>query len=225
MTRHWRLTAQIGLLGVLAVLVFPASGSAFRGVGVVLSASGPSPAVLTIVSGLYPTWSNQDQVSHTVVFADGLCTFQIAPGQEAGCPNGWADWRPGQYAYTVDGKTQASVVVTAEPRAVTLTASGHNVGRRASLRLHGRVTAPMLSPPAFGPRSEPVIILARPDRYHPFRRVRTVIARGHGTELSWHLRVLPRKRTIFIARANSEPGDGEYWAPAWSKPFRVLPRR
>lgn len=189
-----------------------------------LSASGPSPAVLTISSGLYPIWINQDQVAHTVAFANGLCTFQIAPGEEKSCPNGWGSGSPGQYPYTVDGTVQASVVVVALPRAVTLSARSHRVGHGAQLTLHGRVTAPMLSPPAIGPRSEPVIVLARPDRYHPFRRVRTVIAKGHGTELSWQLRVRFRRRTIYIARANSEPGDGEYWAPAWSKSFRVTPR-
>jgi hypothetical protein len=223
MTRHLRLTAQLALLGVLALLSFPAQGSAFRGISITLTTSGPSPAVLTIGSGSYPIWINQDQVAHTVVFANGLCSFQVAPGEQKGCPDGWGP-PPGQYPYTVDGKVQASIVVVALPRAVTLTARRHRLGHGA-LTLHGQVTAPMASPPAIGLRAEPVIVLARPDRFHPFRRVRAVMAKGHGTELAWQLRVRPRRRTIFIARAIFEPGDGEYWAPAWSKPFRVAPQR
>jgi hypothetical protein len=224
MTRRLRLTAQFALLGVLALLVFPAQGSAFRGISITLTPSGPSPAILTIGSGTYPIWINQDQVAHTVVFANGLCSFQVAPGAVEGCPDGWGH-RPGQYPYTVDSKVQASIVVVALSRAVTLRAKSHRVGHGAQLTLHGQVTAPMLSPPDFRLRAEPVIVLARPDRYHPFRRIRAVMAKGHGTELAWQLRVRPRRRTIYIARAIFEPSDGEYWAPAWSKPFRAAPQR
>jgi hypothetical protein len=223
MARRRRLTAELALLGVLALLVFPADSSALRAVFVALTASGPSPSVLNLPSGLYPVWLNQDTVTHTVAFANGRCSFQVAPGGLGQCATAFV--APETYAYKVDGTIQASIVVTAKPRAVTLTARSHEVERRAPLRLHGRVTAPMLSPPVSGPRSEPVIVLARPDRYHPFRRVTTVIARGQGTRLSWQLRVRPRRRTIFIARANSEPATGEYWAPAWSKSFRVAPHR
>src|SRR5689334_7232264 len=75
--------------------------------------------------------------------------------------------------------------------------------------LHVPGRARRLSPSITGPRTEPVVVLARPDRYHPFRRVTTVVARGEGIQLSWQLRVRPRTRTIFIARANSEPSEGE----------------
>jgi hypothetical protein len=220
--RGLRLTVLVSLLGVLVVLAFPADGSAFRGVSIVLTAAGPSPAVLTYPSGMYPFWINQDTVSHTVAFANGLCSFQVAPGELGQCTS-WIPDRPGEYPYTVDGTIQASIVVVAEPRTITLTARSHSIGRGQRLRLHGQLTTPFLSPPPVGPTSDRVIVLARPDRYHPFRRIRVVIARGHATsKLSWQLRVRPRARTIYIAEANSEQ---PYWQRAWSKSFRVSPHR
>ena len=223
MTRHRPLTAELALVGLLAALVFPADSSALRAVSIALTARGPSPSVLNLPSGLYPIWLNQDTVTHAVVFANGLCSFQVAPGEIGQCTDGFLI-RPGQYAYTVDGTVQASIVVVAEPRAVTLVARSHRIGHGAQLRLHGRLTIPILSPPPVGPESDPVVVLARPDRHHAFRRIRTVTARGHLGRLSWQLRVRPPRRTIYIARANSEPAAGEYWAPAWSKPFRVAPQ-
>lgn len=224
MARAWRPTAQLALLGVLAVLVFPPDSSALRAVSIALTALGPSPSVLNLPSGLYPIWLNQDTVTHTVVFANGRCSFQVAPGEVGQCTDGFLT-RPGQYAYTVDGTVQASIVVVAEPRSVTLVARSHRIGKGALLKLHGALTVPALSPPVFGPMTDHVIVLARHDRYHPFRRFRTVVARGRNYRLFWQLRVRPRLKTIYIAEANSEPGGGEYWARAWSKSFRVVPRR
>ncbi|HZC75017.1 MAG TPA: hypothetical protein VE220_03495 [Gaiellaceae bacterium] len=217
-----RLSVLVALVGVLVVLAFPASGSGLNAIAIALTANGPSPATLAMAAGLYPIWINQDAVAHSVVFANGLCSFQVAPGEIGQCTN-WAPDRPGEYPYTVDGTVQASIVVVAEPRTVTLTASSHTVERGAQLRLHGQLTAPFLSPPPTGPTSDRVIVLARPDRHHPFRRIRVVIARGHGTsKLSWQLRVRPRSRTIYIAEANSEH---PYWARAWSRSFRVNAHR
>jgi hypothetical protein len=68
-----------------------------------------------------------------------------------------------------------------------------------------------------------VIVLARPDRMHPFHRVavaRPKLAVGCplGRQLRWHLRVRPRARTIYIAEVNSAP---QVYQRAWSKSFRV----
>ena len=74
-------------------------------------------------------------------------------------------------------------------------------------------------------------MLARHDRMHPFHRIAVVVARLHRTrdsgwgKLLWELRVRPRTRTIYIAEANSEPPDGQYWQRAWSRPLKVLVRR
>ena len=85
MVRTWRLIAAVALLGVLAVLAFPADGSAYRGMGISLTAAGASPSVLTMPVGMYPVWFNSDTVTHTVGFANGLCSFQVAPGGFGRC--------------------------------------------------------------------------------------------------------------------------------------------
>jgi len=98
--RRW-LIAQLALVGELALLAFPAAGSAFAGVPIALTATGPVPAVQTVSTVTYPLWINQDTVTHTVAFANGRCTVQVAPGANAGCPKGFSSGA-GDYAYTVD---------------------------------------------------------------------------------------------------------------------------
>jgi hypothetical protein len=228
MTRRAQPTVLFALLGVLAALLFPADGSAFRGIGIGLTATGPSPAVLTMPAGLYPLWFNRDSAAHTVDFSNG-CSIQVEPGATGQCESdAWSV--VGDYSYTVDGKTQASIVVTAEGRTVTLAATSHSIPRRSGLTLRGRLAVAQLSPPtSWGPR-QPVIVLARPDRYHPFHRIATVTAdprrAADSTPYSvWRLRVHPRAKTIYIAEANSQPAGGQFWQRAWSKPFRVRVRR
>jgi hypothetical protein len=218
--RRWRLIAQVALVGALAVLAFPADGSALRAVFLTLTPTGPSPIVLTVPAGLYPAWINQDQVTHTVLFANGLCSLQVAPGETKGCSNGFSEF-VGRYPYTVDGSVQASIVVVPEPRAVTLRARSHQIQRGAGLTLHGQVTVPVLSPPA-PPSPQPVTVLARHDSRHPFRPIAVVVARPHGWQLVWRLRVRPRATTIYIAAAISQPKGGQYWQRARSRPFKVL---
>jgi len=223
MLRRCRLTAQIVLLGILAMIAFPADGSALRAVFIALTPAGPSPAILTLPAGMYPVWLNRDTVPHSVVFANGLCSFQVAPGGYGECSSDFVGLA-GHFAYTVDGTFAASVDVVPEGRSVTLTAKTHTIAPGAKLRLHGELDVPILSPPA-PPAPQPVIVLARHDRYHPFRRFRVVTATTHGWHLSWQLRVRPRSRTIYIAEADSQPAGGQYWVRAWSKPFRVAPAR
>jgi len=225
MVRRRRLLAQVALAGAsIVLLAFPSNGSALRAVNIGLTASGPSPAVMTIPAGLYPVWINSDTVTHTVTFADGGCTLQIAPGTDAAC-NGYDFFRVGSYPYTVDGTLQASVVVVPEGRSVTLTAKSHRTLRHNRvLTLRGKVTVPLLSPPA-PPAAQPVVVLARHGRNHPFRRVATVSAKTHGWTLVWHLRVRPRARTTYMAEANSQPSGGQFWERARSRPFEVRVRR
>jgi hypothetical protein len=219
MVGRLRPLALVALVGALAVLAFPSDGFALRAVFIALTASGPSPAVMTIPAGLYPVWGNQDTVTHTVVFANGECSLQLAPGDEKGC-SGTEFSRLGQYPYTVDGSTQAIVVIVAEGRAVTIHSNRTSIRRGAELKLHGELTIPILSPPV-PPAPQPVIVLARPDRYHPFRPIKVVSARTHGWHLQWKLRVRPRSHTIYIAEAKSELS---FWELAWSKPLRVVVR-
>jgi plastocyanin len=224
--RRW-LIAQLILVGVSSALAFPSSGSALSAVFIALTPTGPSPANLTIPAGMYPVWENKDSVTHTVAFANDGCSVRVAPGEIGQCTDGFSSV-VGGYAYTVDGTTQASIVVTAEGRIVTLGARSHRIGRGSELRLHGKLAVTTTGPPAFqGPR-QPVIVLARPDRYHPFHRIAVATAKpAHRSTRSasvhsvWHLRVRPRARTIYIVEANSQPAGGQYWQQAWSKPFRV----
>jgi len=224
--RNWRL-AQVALFGVLAVLVFPSSGSALSALFISLTPTGPSPATLTISGRDYPLWINQDTVTHTVTFANGKCSVQVAPGDIGQCSNGFSSG-VGNYPYTVDGTAQASIVVVPEWRTVTLGAKSHTIDRGSILTLRGRLAVGTGSPPVFqGPR-QPVTVLARPDRYHPFHRIAVAMAkpgrRVHNPANAhsvWQLRVQPRAHMIYIAEANSQPGAGQYWQQAWSKPFRV----
>jgi hypothetical protein len=223
--RKW-LLAQVALLGVLAMLAFPSSGSALAALFISLTPTGPSPATLTISGTGYPVWINQDTVAHTVTFANGKCSVQVAPGEIGQCLNGFSNGL-GNYPYTVDGTAQASIVVAPDWRTVTLGAKSHTIDRESVLTLRGRLAVGTGSPPVFdGPR-QPVTVLARPDRYHPFHRIAVVTAKPHhssnpgNAHSVWQLRVRPRAHMIYIAEANSQPAGGQYWQQAWSKSFRV----
>jgi hypothetical protein len=144
--RRW-LIAQVVLAGVLALLAFPGESSAFAGMPIALTATGPVPAIQTVSTVTYPFWINQDTVAHTVSFANGRCTVQVAPGGLADCPTGFASG-PGDYAYTVDGTAQASVVVQIAGRTVTLGARTHQIAGGARLTL---ARAPHLLRPVAGP--------------------------------------------------------------------------
>jgi hypothetical protein len=229
---RWQVIVQVALVGVLAVLVFPADGSSLDAAFIALTPTGPSPAVLTIPAGMYPLWINNDTATHTVVFANGSCSIQVAPGGFGQCTNGYGGGYVGDYAYTVDNTFQASIVIVADGRSVSLHARRHTIRLGTALRLHGRLQDYDLSPPGAGPE-QPIIVLARHDRHHPFRRIAVVRAKLHPTpkshvhpwgELIWQLRVRPRTRTIYIAEANYQPQGGQVWQQAWSKPFKVLVR-
>jgi hypothetical protein len=228
--RRW-LIAQLALVAVVAVLAFPGEGSALRPIFVIsLTPAGPSPAALDVPAGLGQVWfSNTDTVTHTVVFANGLCSIEVAPNTRGQCPSGNFMSYVGDYPYAADGTSQAHLVIEAVGRSVSLSARGHSISRGSRLRLHGRLqeASSNWSPP--GPGSpQPIIVLARPDRYHAFHRIAVVGAKVHARtknaafgELLWQLRVRPRARTIYIAEANSQPSGGQVWQHAWSRPFRV----
>src|SRR5260221_8982929 len=118
------LIARVALLGTLGVLAFPGEGLALRPTFVIsLTPTGPSPSVLTIPAGLGPvSFSNTDTAAHTIAFANGSCSAEVAPGMTSSC--GVLQY-VGDYAYTVDGTAQASISVTPEWRGVTLRAKRH----------------------------------------------------------------------------------------------------
>ena len=222
MVRPWRLLAQVAAVGAL-ILAFPSAGWApVAFIPISLTPTGPSPASLTIVIGDgVPVWQNVDTVTHTVTFAGGLCSLQVAPGQIEHCPT--FPWQVGQYAYTVDGSVQASITFLPEFRDITLTAKSHTIRPGAHLLLHGLLsygTGPI--PP--GPFTDmPVMVLARPDRHHPFQEIATAATgrlASHGG-WPWWLGVHPTKTTIYIAEEPTDP----LLQNATSKPLKVVVRR
>jgi hypothetical protein len=227
MVRRSRLIGLLAVLGA-ALLGFPTAGSALVGQFVIsLTASGPSPSVLNVgAGGRSPLWFNQDQVTHTVTFANGLCSIQLAPGDQGDCSNDFFA-SVGQYPYTVDGTVQASVNVSLYARTVTLTARRHRIKPGGRLLLHGILDYDVLggSPPALATRM-PVTLLARPDRHHPYRRVAVTAKLKTRRSLSsgflWKLSVHPKRTTTYIAEATSA---SDFWQPALSRPFTVVVRR
>ncbi len=227
--RRW-LIGQLALVGVVALLVFPGEGSALRPVFLIsLTPTGPSPAVLSVPAGLGQVWfRNTDTVTHTVVFANGSCSIQVASGSSGQCTSGFMSY-VGDYPYTVDGMSQAQLVIEVVGRSVSLEARSHSISRGSLLRLHGRLQEEnsTWSPPGAG-TPQPIIVLVRRNRYHPFRRVAVVAAKLHRPktgdplgELLWQVRVRPQRHMIYIAEANSQLRGGQVWQRAWSKPFEV----
>jgi hypothetical protein len=193
---------------------------------VVLTPGGPSPAALSIPAGLYPFWENTDQVTHSVVFSNGLCSLELAPGTAAGCD---FPLLVGQYQYAVDGTIQASVVVNAlPPTTVTLAARSHTLPKAGHVRLHGTLNlSQSCGPPVFGPLRVPIVVLARHDRHHPFRRLTTVgsEARTPDGSYGWGLDLRSNANTIYIAKVRYQPEGEQGQRDAWSRPFKVTVRR
>lgn len=189
---------------------------------IVLTAKGPTPSVLkTTAGGLSPLWVNQDGATHTVTFANGRCSVQLAPGEKGECSDDFF-LRVGKYPYSVDGTIQASVVVALNSRTVTMTTSRHILTRGAWLALRGELNAAHPTP---GASLQPVIVLARHDSNHPFHRVAVVRPRAVGSppRAIWQLRVRPLSTTTYKAVVNYQPGY-KYWQSAASRPLRVIVR-
>jgi hypothetical protein len=226
MVRHRRLIAQVVLSAGLAVLAFPAGGSALSAVFITLTPRGPTPAAVDIPAGMYPVWQNQDTVAHTVVFANGLCSFQVAPGAIEQCAG--VGFAVGSHPYTVDGTAPASITVTPEGRTVTLGAPRHEIKRGARLTLRGLLRYGYAGPPVFpGSRtSMRVTVLARHDRREQFRAVASVRPGAlKASGYPWRREIHPRRTTTYVVEAVSQPTSGQYWQPAQSEPFTVVVRR
>jgi hypothetical protein len=226
-----RLFVQLALLGVLALLVFPGAGSALAPTYFIsLTSSGPSPTELSIGAGFGTlSFDNTDAVSHTIAFADGRCTAQIAPDDRFLCGT---PFYVGKYAYTVDGASQADIVIEPAYRSVSLHARRHAIRLGSGATLHGTLIQSNLGGPPgpAGPRR--IIVIARPYRGHPFYRVGTVEASVHPPtkrapfgELVWHLRIHPRSHMTYVAIASYQPKGGQVWERAVSKSFRINVRR
>jgi len=212
---------------------------------VALTGAGPSPSTLKMVAAGGMSFDNTDSVSHTVVFANGLCTLTLTPGEMGGpgvyvnglghpdCKKNFPRY-VGSYAYTVDGKFAGTVVTTPLRRFVTLTARTHTIRRGTGLTLHGQVSTGGTCDPEPGPSKydplPPAIVLARHDGRHPFQPIATVRVKfrlGHGTVCGqrvkwvWKLKVQPAVTTTYIAKVTGQSPRGQLWTKARSRPFTV----
>jgi hypothetical protein len=198
-----------------------------------LTAAGPSPSTLTMRAEQGVAFFNRDSVTHTVVFANGLCSLTLGPGQggyEGGfCDNGFAFYA-GSYPYTVDGKFQGTVVTKALRRSVTLTARTHTVRRGTPLTLRGQVIWQEGAPGFKTPYS--VTILARHGSKQNFEPIATISKRFHPHTTGWKLTVQPGVTTTYIVKATTQrfcsiPASrcahpqGQVWTNAESRPFTV----
>lgn len=207
------------------------------GCPVALTDTGPVPSTLEMGALQTARFSNTGSVTHTVVFANGLCSLRLTPGTagaDAGtvCDNGFLRF-VGTYAYTVDGKFPGTVITTAWSRTVSLTARAHAIRGGTSLILHGLLrqrSGPGAPPP-------PVVVLARHNRTQPFEPVATVRTKGSPrTTYRWKLRVQPAVRATYMAEVTAqrlcyypasrcEHPQGQVWVNAKSPLFTVRVRR
>jgi plastocyanin len=202
-----------------------------------LTAAGPVPSTLTIHAGQVVEFSNQDSVTHTVVFANGLCSLTLTPGAGGhyGGGGGFCDNRftfyPGRYRYMVDGNFPGTVVTVPVRRSVTLTARTHTIRGGTRLTLHGRVDPPgwryhVSNPPGWRTNVS-VIVLARHNGKHPYRRIATVnpglMAKDPGNwRQDWTLTVQPGETTTYIAKVTAQLPSGQiFWSNAKSRPFTL----
>ena len=224
---------EAALVGVVAALAFPSDGSGLvNSVGVSLTATGPSPTTLKMEAGAYLIFDNKDSVTHTVVFANGLCSLTVTPGESVGPGNSvngsqhpdCNDNFPfyvGSYAYTVDGKVPGTVDTVAAGRSVTLTARTHRIRRGERLTLHGQVLWNNQCCEFATTLPFPVIVLARYAGSHTFEDIGTITVASSSPRSPWSLKVRPGKAATYVAEANGQLPEGRIWTQAASHPFTV----
>jgi hypothetical protein len=235
--RSWLAIAEVALAGVLGVLAFPLDGSGYiSSYPVSLTAAGPSPSTLKFGAGRYMLFENKDSVVHRVVFANGLCSLTLSPGEQAGPGNELGPDNPnchdnftfyvGRYAYTMDGKFFGTVETMPAFRSVTLKARTHKVRRGEPLTLHGEVMWDNNATSLATKAPFPVIVLARYAGSHTFKAMATVAMGGVvDTQDSWQLKVRPGEATTYIAEVTGQLPGGQIWKHATSRPFTVRMRR
>jgi hypothetical protein len=235
--RSWPVIAEIALVGMLGALAFPSDGSGYiSSYPVSLTATGPSPSTLKFDAGRYMLFDNKDSVTHTVVFANGLCSLTLSPGEQAGPGNELGPDNPncndnftfyvGSYAYTVDGKFPGIVETMPAFRSVTLKARTHRVRRGERLTLHGEVMWDNNATSLATKAPFPVIVLARYAGSHTYRAIATVTMGGLvDTHDVWRLKVRPGIATTYIAELTGQLSNGRIWKQAASRPFAVRMQR
>lgn len=235
--RSWLVIPGVALGGVLAGLAFPSDGFGYTGAQPVsLTAAGPSPSTLKITAGQYMVFHNEDSVTHTVVFANGLCSLTVSPGEWVGpgysvngslhpdC-NDNVPYYAGSYPYTVDGKAPGTVDTALASRSVSLAARTRRVRPDQRLTLYGSARWDNNATPLASKAPFPVIVLARHAGSQTFRAIARVTMGGSpDASDAWHLRVRPRLATTYIAELTGQLPGGAIWKRATSRPFTVRMR-
>jgi hypothetical protein len=228
MVQRGRLVLGLALVGVLAVFVFPGASSALiMPYSVSLTSTGPSPAVTRMPAGWPLEFENTDTVTHSVVFANGMCSIDVAPGGSGQCSDSFYPY-VGRYDYTVDGTSPAQIVVKAIRRTVSLRNRSTTIRLGSQVTLHGRLWDAQFPFPCSAGAPQPISVIARPYVGHPFHRVAVVSAtvpkKGCG-RLVWRVPVHPRSTMTYRAIASYQPAGGKVWQQARSKLLLVNVRR
>jgi hypothetical protein len=217
------------------MLFFPGAGFALRpSLTIELTSNGPSPAELDTKAGYGSIgFSNSDDTTHSIAFDNGFCSGDVAPNSRLDC--GYLHY-VGDYTYTVDGSTEAHVVVQPVGRSVSIMGSSHSVRRGRWVTLRGRLQEENAnwSPPGPGePQPILIVTVVHTHGVHALHRVAVVHAtldrrrtsKAPYGRLLWHLRFRPKATAVYYAEALYQPSGGRVWERAASKPFGVRVHR
>lgn len=223
------LLAVFAAVAAFVALVFTADGSALLDpTTVTLTATGPTPSTVEMLATENVlVFVNDDSVSHSVDFANGQCSLDVAPGDNGGTiqtgVNACYPLNVGTNAYSVDGQFPGSVDVMALYRSVSLTGRTHTIRRGSRLTLHGELTYEPEGGEAASPTPPfPVVVLVRGKRQHAFHPLALVSATRMNGHLVWRVRVRPRVQTTYVAELRA---DRDIWEKARSGSFTVRIRR
>jgi plastocyanin len=174
------------LLSIVAAALSSAGPALGKDVAVGITATGFSPAAVTIENGDRVVWTNNDTTSHQIVADDG--SFR-SPVLTRGERYGHVFRDAGTFAYHDASQTakRGTVIVTGG-RAVTIDANARVITFNGFVTLSGSVSN--------GRAGEQVVIRQKPQGSDIFLRVTTVSTTDNGL---WRLRVRPRRNTQYEA--------------------------
>jgi hypothetical protein len=230
--------ATVGAM--LTVLVAVSGASAGRSgwavAGIKITADGVSPRPLLIkAANSIPVWSNLDAVAHTVMFDDGRCVVELAPGERDGCEGRGSDFflYAGTYRYRVSELIEPTgeIVVVPNERRVTMVASRTTVRAGQRVTLGGSVFAKPIPP--FGVTPTPTVTLLRrasgSQRFVAIRQVRSrdcprPYPNCELNEAIWSVTIRSRATAAYVARIVDPPAQ-TVWERAESQRIviRVTP--
>jgi plastocyanin len=174
------------LLSVIAAALTAVGPALASDVSVRISASGFTPATVTIQNGDNVVWTNTDKAPHQIMADNGAFKSGVIP------PGGRYQHmflNGGTYAYRDATRTnRRGSVVVRTTRSVTIDSSKRVVGYNNFLVLSGSVSS--------GKAGEQVVIRQKPEGADIYLRVTTVATTDNGL---WRVTVRPRRNTVYQA--------------------------